>query len=66
LWLQGKGKIPKYLEEMDEENPVFSRLYSKSKTFNENECIRFDKQLKSLYQEHLEVIYLIKSCRLLR
>lgn len=46
LWLQGKGKIPKYLEEMDEENPVFSRLYSKSKTFNENECIRFDKQLQ--------------------
>ena len=46
LWLQGKGKIPKYLEEMDEENPVFSRLYSKSKSFNEKECSKFDKQLK--------------------
>ena len=46
LWLQGKGKIPKYLEEMDEENPVFSRLYSKSKTFDEKECSNFDKQLK--------------------
>mgnify|MGYP000018705855 CR=1 FL=1 len=46
LWLQGKGKIPKCLEEMDEENPVFSRLYSKSKSFNEKECSKFDKQLK--------------------
>ena len=45
LWLQGKGRIPKYLEEMDEENPVFSRLYSKSKTFSEKECDIFDKQL---------------------
>ena len=46
LWLQGKGKIPNCLEEMDEENPVFSRTYSKSKTFNEQECAKFDNQLK--------------------
>ena len=46
LWLEGKGKIPKYLEKMDEENPVFSRLYSKSKTFCEKDCSNFDKQLK--------------------
>ena len=31
---------------MDEENPVFSRIYSKSKTFNEQECTKFDNQLK--------------------
>lgn len=46
LWLQGKGKIPRYLEEMDEENPVFSRYYSKKLTFNEQECTKFDNQLK--------------------
>tara|TARA_Y100000992_G_C21274243_1_gene498948 strand:+ start:7265 stop:8194 length:930 start_codon:yes stop_codon:yes gene_type:complete len=46
LWMQGKGKIPKCLEEMDEENPVFSRMYSNSKTFNEQECAKFDNQLK--------------------
>lgn len=46
LWLQGEGEIPDYLKEMDEENPVFSRLYSKSKTFDKKECSSFDKQLK--------------------
>lgn len=46
LWLQGKGKVPIYLEEMDEQNPVFSRLYSKKLTFNEQECSNFDNQLK--------------------
>mgnify|MGYP001260132960 CR=1 FL=1 len=46
LWLQGKARVPKYLEEMDDENPVFSRLYSKTKTFNEQECSKFESQLK--------------------
>ncbi len=46
LWLQGKGKVPKYLEKMDEENPVFSRLYSNTKKFNETECSKFDEHLK--------------------
>ena len=46
LWLQGKAKVPVYLEEMDEQNPVFSRLYSKKLTFNEQECSNFDNQLK--------------------
>lgn len=46
LWLQGKGKVPKFLEKMDEENPVFSRLYSKSKIFNKTECYKFSEQLK--------------------
>lgn len=46
MWLQGKGKIPPYLEEMNEDNPVFSRLYSKSKVFDDKECAKFDKQLK--------------------
>ena len=46
LWLQGKAKVPKFLEEMDEENPVFSRLYSKSKTFDKIECSKFYKQLE--------------------
>ena len=46
LWMQGKGKIPEYLKEMDEENPVFSRLYSKSKIYDEKDCRKFDDQLK--------------------
>lgn len=45
-WLKGKGNVPEYLEEMDEENPVFSRYYSNSKTFNKEECNKFDKQLE--------------------
>ena len=45
-WLQGKGNIPEYLVKMDEENPVFSRYYSNSRTFNKEECSKFDKQLK--------------------
>jgi hypothetical protein len=45
-WLNGKGNVPKFLEEMDEENPVFSRHYSNSRTFNEEECNKFDKQLE--------------------
>lgn len=46
LWLQGKGKIPVYLEEMDEQNPVFSRLYSSIKTFDKKDCDKIDKQLE--------------------
>jgi hypothetical protein len=47
LWLQGKTKVPKFLEKMDEENPVFSRLYSKEKTFNKTQCSKFNNQIKS-------------------
>ena len=46
LWLQGKAKIPKFLEKMDGENPVFSRLYSKEKTFDKKECAKFNDQIK--------------------
>lgn len=45
LWLDNKGKIPKYLIETDEENPVFSRKYSTKKIFNKKECDKFQKQL---------------------
>ena len=44
-WLQGLGKIPKYLEEMDDNNPLFSREYSESKTFNKTECKKIETQL---------------------
>ena len=46
LWLQGKGEIPIYLKEMDEENPAFSRYYSKEKTFDETKCKEFEKELE--------------------
>jgi len=46
LWLQGKCKVPKFLEEMDEGNPVFSRLYSRSQKFTPQECNKFNKHLK--------------------
>lgn len=45
LWLQGKGKIPRYLEDMDEENPVFSRIHSNKKQFTEGECKKIEEQL---------------------
>jgi hypothetical protein len=44
-WLQGKGRIPKYLEEMDEDNPVFSRSYSNKKDFTSSECKIIEKQI---------------------
>jgi dihydrofolate reductase len=47
LWLDNKGKIPKYLIETDEENPVFSRKYSIKKNFNKKECDKFQKQLEN-------------------
>ena len=46
LWLQGKGKIPEFLSDMSEENPVFSRLYSNKKDFTEKECKKLEDQLK--------------------
>lgn len=46
LWLQGKGKIPEFLSDMSEENPVFSRLYSNKKDFSEKECKKLEDQLK--------------------
>lgn len=46
LWLQGKGEIPECLSDMNEENPVFSRLYSNKKEFSKKECDKLDEQLK--------------------
>jgi len=46
MWLQGKGEIPIYLKEMDEENPAFSRYYSREKTFDETKCKEFEKDLE--------------------
>lgn len=56
LWLQGGGKIPEYLKKMDEGNPVFSREYSKSITFDEKECSKFDKQLRFFNQANYVVM----------
>lgn len=46
LWLRGMGKIPNFFKEMDEQNPVFSRIYSHNKNFNKGECDKIDKQLE--------------------
>ena len=46
MWLQGKREVPIYLKEMDEENPAFSRYYSKEKTFDETKCKEFEKELE--------------------
>ncbi len=46
LWLRGIAKIPTFLKEMNEENPVFSRIYSHEKVFNQSECNKIDKQLE--------------------
>jgi hypothetical protein len=45
LWLQGKGSVPVYLQEMGDDNPVFSRLYSKDKDFTPSECEKIKNQL---------------------
>ena len=45
MWLMGKGKIPKYLEDAGENNPIFSRSYSDSKTITKVECNKIRKQV---------------------
>lgn len=45
-WLQGKGKIPIYLKELDENNPVFSRFYSEKKKISKETCKKINEQIK--------------------
>ena len=46
LWLQGKSKVPIYLSEPDENNPVFSRFYSNKKELPTDTCKKIDKHLR--------------------
>tara|TARA_Y100000389_G_scaffold205043_1_gene262376 strand:+ start:11449 stop:12378 length:930 start_codon:yes stop_codon:yes gene_type:complete len=48
-WLMGKTKVPKYLEDMDENNPIFSREYSDKKNISEFKCNKIAKQLMKFY-----------------
>ena len=44
-WLQGKSKVPSYLEYLDDENPVGSRAYSHSKNLGKEACKKINEQL---------------------
>lgn len=46
LWLQGKGKIPKYFLEPNEDNPVFSRFYSDKKEIKQETCKKINQQIQ--------------------
>lgn len=46
LWLQGKSKVPIYLSEPDENNPVFSRFYSNKRELPIDTCKKIDEHLK--------------------
>ena len=48
-WLMGKTKVPKYLENMDENNPIFSREYSDKKNISDFKCNKIAKQLEKFY-----------------
>lgn len=48
-WLMGKTKVPKYLEDMDENNPIFSREYSDKKNISDFKCNKIAKQLAKFY-----------------
>ena len=48
-WLMGKTKIPKYLENTDEDNPIFSREYSDKKNISDSKCNKIAKQLMKFY-----------------
>ena len=48
-WLMGKTKVPKYLEVMDENNPIFSREYSDKKNISDFKCNKIAKQLMKFY-----------------
>jgi len=49
LWLTGKSKVPKYLENTDEDNPIFSREYSDKRNISDAKCNKIAKQLKKFY-----------------
>jgi len=48
-WLMGKTEVPKYLEDMDENNPIFSREYSDKKNISDFKCNKIAKQLEKFY-----------------
>ncbi len=48
-WLMGKTEVPKYLEDMDENNPIFSREYSDKKNISDFKCNKIAKQLMKFY-----------------
>ena len=48
-WLMGKTKVPKYLEDMDENNPIFSREYSDKRNITDSKCIKIAKQLMKFH-----------------
>ena len=48
-WLMGKTNVPKYLEDMDENNPIFSREYSDKKNISDFKCNKIAKQLAKFY-----------------
>ena len=49
MWLMGKSKIPKYLENTDEDNPIFSREYSDKRNISDFKCNKIAKQLMKFY-----------------
>jgi len=48
-WLMGNSRIPKYLENTDEDNPIFSREYSDKRNITDNKCIKIAKQLMKFH-----------------
>ncbi len=48
-WLMGNSRIPKYLENTDEDNPIFSREYSDKRNITDGKCIKIAKQLMKFY-----------------
>ncbi len=46
-WLSGRSKkIPVYLKDMNDDNPVFCRFYSSSKELSEEKCAKISQQLE--------------------
>jgi len=48
-WLIGESEVPKYLENTDEDNPIFSREYSDKRTISDSKCKKIAKQLTKFY-----------------
>ncbi len=44
-WLNGNRSVPEYLKDMDDYNPLFSRLYSSNKSLPLNDCKKIKNQL---------------------
>ena len=54
--LEGKGKIPEFLKNIDEDNPLFSRLFSSKKDFSKKTCLKISEIMSNFVGAEYAVV----------